>query len=129
MPMSLSWCWEANFSPLYLQWLVRVVGLLYSCQSHYDIKLWQMLSVRNSCYKSKGKASSFISGGFAFDIRRPLPTKAEEQFLTVHFLSAALCLAAGQWWCSFKTSILYIHHHAESGIKYSKLGEVWYCCS
>lgn len=55
-----------------------------------------MLSVRNSCYKSKGKAYSFISGGFAFDIRRPLPTKAGEQFLTVFFLNSYLMLGVLQ---------------------------------
>lgn len=38
-----------------------------------------MLSVRNSCYERKGKAYSFISEGFAFDIR-PSPTKAEDLF-------------------------------------------------
>lgn len=60
--------------------LVRGVGLLYSCQTYCDIKLWQTLLVRNSFCKRKGKAYSFISGGFAFDIRRLVSKKAGEQF-------------------------------------------------
>lgn len=36
--------------------------------------------VRNNFYKRKGKAYSFISVGFAFDIRRPVSKKAGEQF-------------------------------------------------
>lgn len=39
-----------------------------------------MLSVRNSCSERKGKVHSFISEGFAFDIRRLSPTKGEELF-------------------------------------------------
>ena len=73
-----------------------------------------MLSVRSSCCERKGKANSFICEGFAFDTRRPSPTKGGELFQQSR---SYLLLWAEQWWSSPKTSPLYVHHHAESGFK------------